>query len=117
MAAVGLDCGVVEWEQAGQPWRKERNCACQELQMSSECSWSKLSLAWCLPRIRVSSEPKTRSQPTEGIRGPSREKVAVQGSRQECGYAEDGYNRVQDGRDWAKLIGEALVPGTEYVCE
>lgn len=44
MAAVGLDCGVVEWEQAGQPWRKERKCACQELQLQLELEQIKLGL-------------------------------------------------------------------------
>lgn len=81
------DWTVVCWngDKAGRPWRKEKYCECQELQTSLECSWNKLSLAWSMPRIRVNSEPATRSQPTEGIRGPGRERVTVPGNEQECG--------------------------------
>lgn len=38
-----------------------------------------------MPRIRVSSEPATRSQPTEGISGPGRERGTGPGNEQECG--------------------------------
>lgn len=75
-------------DKAGQPWRKERYCECQELQTGLECSWNELSLAWSMPRIRVNLEPKTRSQPTEGTRGPGRERVTVPGNEQECGDVE-----------------------------